>query len=642
MKKSSVKGLFVVALFSICAVTNASLVSAIEASQTTESTNDSTETENRKSIVESIIESSSTTDSQTNDSTKDSTIVENSTVDSQTESKIVLNGYTQQQYDEEKRSALNSGFTEEQFERIMNIPEIPSVNNSIQTRAVLTGDQSKVVNKAKEQIGKPYAWGAYGPGSFDCGGLVKYVYKQAVNMELPMGTVNQENYGKEVSLSSLLPGDLLFYGSRGSTYHVGIYIGNNQMIHAPQPGQNVTTVDIKYFYPSFARRLLPESVPQGPWIADGRYVTITKKGYSLWSSFSWNKKDTTDNLFNKTYQAQGRYEHSNGSTYYSLYDSNGTWKGYLNSEAASVASGRQGVWLNNGQSVSIIKKGYTIWGNIDNFSSKKGNTDAHYQKNYFAQGKYNHFNGSTYLSLYDSQMKWIGYLNSEAAAVKQSTYTEVSKTVMVNRENKSIDTLPWGQSGYSKLASSPQYLGKVVSITQDSGSYAYSPELKGWIDKKGIIEVIKTNCTGKIENSGYQINPVPWYSGVAINGYTKDHIGKQVVVTAKNGSYYYVSSLGWIDKKAFNAELQKAVDATANSNSVTTKKLVVTEINRSATVLGNGKTVDTLPWGTKGYVRVSSSNDYKGKTITLTQDSGSYVFSPELKGWVDKKGLTIK
>lgn len=98
------------------------------------------------------------------------------------------------------------------------MPQIPNANNGIQTRDALTGDQSKIVSKAKEQIGKPYIWGASGPGSFDCGGLVKYVYKQAVNIELPMGTFNQEKYGKEVSLSSLLPGDLLFYGTRGNIH----------------------------------------------------------------------------------------------------------------------------------------------------------------------------------------------------------------------------------------------------------------------------------------------------------------------------------------------------------------------------------------------------------------------------------------
>jgi|GEM_PF-3804453 len=389
----------------------------------------------------------------------------------------------------EKKQALDVGFTEEQFQQIMSIPLVAfeEIQHLTATRASMTSDQTKVVNKAKEQLGKPYVWGASGPGSFDCGGLVKYVYKQAVNMELLMGTVNQEKYGKEVSLNSLLPGDLLFYGTKGNTYHVGIYIGNNQMIHAPQPGQNVTTVDIKYFYPSFARRLL-----------------------------------------------------------------------------------------------------------------------------------------------------------SAGPVLKQMEFVEIDRTVMINQEEKEIDTLPWGQKGYAKLGTTKSIQGKVIQLTQEINSYAYAPELKGWVDKKGMVEVIKTNCSGKIENGGYQINPLPWFNGVPVIGYTKDHIGKQVVVSAKNGSYYYVSSLGWIDKKAFGQSLINQIDAVKNGNIITNKKIVVTEIEKNGVINTIEKEIDTLPWGQKGYVKPGTTKSMSGKTIKLTQDSGSYIFSPDLKGWVDKKGLTIK
>ncbi|MGG5371918.1 NlpC/P60 family protein [Enterococcus sp. AZ196] len=154
----------------------------------------------------------------------------------------------------EETKAAQAGFSQQQFEQIMNIPKLAAADLPPMPRA--TGQQNSVVSKAREQIGKPYAWGASGPNAFDCGGLVKYVYKQAVNVDLPMGTINQEKYGTEASMSDLQSGDLLFYGNRGATYHVGIYIGNNQMIHSPQPGQTVTAVDIKYFYPNFARRIL--------------------------------------------------------------------------------------------------------------------------------------------------------------------------------------------------------------------------------------------------------------------------------------------------------------------------------------------------------------------------------------------------
>jgi len=156
--------------------------------------------------------------------------------------------------DLEKNKAIQAGYSEQQFEQIMSIPKLSAADLPTMPRS--TSQQNSVVAKARDQIGKPYAWGASGPNAFDCGGLVKYVYKQAVNVDLPMGTTNQEKYGTEVSLNTLQPGDLLFYGDRGATYHVGIYIGNNQMIHSPQPGQTVTAVDISYFYPNFARRIL--------------------------------------------------------------------------------------------------------------------------------------------------------------------------------------------------------------------------------------------------------------------------------------------------------------------------------------------------------------------------------------------------
>lgn len=156
--------------------------------------------------------------------------------------------------DSEEKKALEAGFTKEQYDQIMSIPDVEEAAQPRMSRSM--GQQNSIVSSARAQIGKPYAWGAAGPNAFDCGGLVKYVYKQATNTDLPMGTTNQEKYGTEASLGSLQPGDLLFYGNRGATYHVGIYVGNNQMIHSPQPGQTVKAVDITYFYPNFARRIV--------------------------------------------------------------------------------------------------------------------------------------------------------------------------------------------------------------------------------------------------------------------------------------------------------------------------------------------------------------------------------------------------
>ena len=99
------------------------------------------------------------------------------------------------------------------------------------------------------QLGKPYVWGAEGPNSFDCSGLTYYVYKQ-VGITLPRVSTAQYSVGRSVSWNNLQPGDLMFSSTDGSgrITHVGIYIGNGQMIHAPKPGDVVQKTSINNSY----------------------------------------------------------------------------------------------------------------------------------------------------------------------------------------------------------------------------------------------------------------------------------------------------------------------------------------------------------------------------------------------------------
>ena len=88
------------------------------------------------------------------------------------------------------------------------------------------------VGYAYQKLGSPYVWGATGPDAFDCSGLVQAAYRSA-GLSLPRTTYAQIDAGRRVSRSELLPGDLVFFYS-GIT-HVGLYVGNGQMIHAPNP-----------------------------------------------------------------------------------------------------------------------------------------------------------------------------------------------------------------------------------------------------------------------------------------------------------------------------------------------------------------------------------------------------------------------
>ena len=95
---------------------------------------------------------------------------------------------------------------------------------------------AQALQAAISRLGYPYIWGAAGPTSFDCSGLVMWAYQQ-VGISLPHFTVSQYNSGVHVARSDLEPGDLVFFFSNIS--HVGMYIGNGMMIDAPNFGEDV-------------------------------------------------------------------------------------------------------------------------------------------------------------------------------------------------------------------------------------------------------------------------------------------------------------------------------------------------------------------------------------------------------------------
>ena len=107
---------------------------------------------------------------------------------------------------------------------------------------VASSDAAQIaVDTAMAQRGKPYVWAASGPGSFDCSGLTAYAYK-AAGISLPHSSALQSQMGQAVSRGALQPGDLVFFYSPVS--HVGIYIGNGQMVHAPTSGDVVKVASI--------------------------------------------------------------------------------------------------------------------------------------------------------------------------------------------------------------------------------------------------------------------------------------------------------------------------------------------------------------------------------------------------------------
>jgi len=107
------------------------------------------------------------------------------------------------------------------------------------------------VKTACAQIGKPYVWGATGPGSFDCSGLTQYAWK-AAGVSLTHYTGDQWKEGAPVSKADLRPGDLVFFYS--DVHHVGMYVGNGLIVHASRAGVPVRMARMEYMPYAGARR----------------------------------------------------------------------------------------------------------------------------------------------------------------------------------------------------------------------------------------------------------------------------------------------------------------------------------------------------------------------------------------------------
>lgn len=112
-----------------------------------------------------------------------------------------------------------------------------------------------VLKEASRQRGKPYRYGGDGPSSFDCSGLVRYVFGHAVGRWLPHNAAAQYHSIRHIKRSHLRPGDLVFQESGGYPFHVGIYAGHGKWWHAPHSGTTVKEQRIYHGHKYYGRVL---------------------------------------------------------------------------------------------------------------------------------------------------------------------------------------------------------------------------------------------------------------------------------------------------------------------------------------------------------------------------------------------------
>jgi len=133
--------------------------------------------------------------------------------------------------------------------------DLPGLDLDLPAEAIGTpvaGDSKvkSVLQKALALLGTPYRWGGTDPDKgFDCSGLVGYVFRNALGIELPRVSRDMAKNGELITdRAKLAAGDLVFFGRKGRVNHVGIYVGDGRFVHAPSRGKDVTVSSLDQGY----------------------------------------------------------------------------------------------------------------------------------------------------------------------------------------------------------------------------------------------------------------------------------------------------------------------------------------------------------------------------------------------------------
>ncbi|MFG2890067.1 NlpC/P60 family protein [Streptomyces sp. Pv4-95] len=118
-----------------------------------------------------------------------------------------------------------------------------------------TGSTATLVSFLKAQLGKAYVMGASGPSAYDCSGLTQAAFRQ-IGVDLPRVSQDQSTTGTQVGLDNLQVGDILYWGSAGSAYHVGVYVGDGNFIGAQNSSTGIVERPLDYDQPTGAVRVL--------------------------------------------------------------------------------------------------------------------------------------------------------------------------------------------------------------------------------------------------------------------------------------------------------------------------------------------------------------------------------------------------
>ncbi len=157
---------------------------------------------------------------------------------------------------------LNKNLIQKESEKYKSLPKTKNIPTdeilSTVSLKTIPGARGNILSESKKYLGIPYSFGSKDPATgFDCSGFVSYVYKKAINYDLPSGSKAQfaKAGGLLVNYEQLKPGDLMFFSHTGkSINHVGIFVGEEKFIHAPRTGRRISVDELgRYWKQKFVK-----------------------------------------------------------------------------------------------------------------------------------------------------------------------------------------------------------------------------------------------------------------------------------------------------------------------------------------------------------------------------------------------------
>lgn len=307
---------------------------------------------------------------------------------------------------------------------------------------------------------------------------------------------------------------------------------------------------------------------QGLFHSIDQFVSINGT-YTIWRNFKWEQRHSATQFKNQTFRAKGIYYHFNGSRYLSLYNNKNQWIGYINENGVKKAIGDQGAFQSISRYVSM-KGTYTIW---QNFKWEQRYSASQFKNQTFkANGIYNHFNGSRYLSLYNQKDQWVGYINekgTDAARGQEGIYHSYGKYISIIGNYDLWRNFSWSSNVHSSKYQGQIFLAKGIyyhfngsrylSVYDNKGNwlgYMNADGAKGVSGQQGTYQSYGKTVTVKTNNYAIWRN-FSWSSKASGSHLGKKYLAKGVY-RHYNGSRYlslydnnrwigYINALGTTD-----------------------------------------------------------------------------------------------